>query len=305
MGYCFHDHETVPDGVKRIAFELLDKSLEQIKQKKPSRDKVIHDTRVAFKKLRALLRLARVNHNAKIFRCEGARFRDAGRRLSKLRDTAAMIQALDKLTERYADQLESDAFAEMRDYFIRTRRKQQADKNEAIADVVRILESARSRVADWPFDDDGFSALREGLKRVYKKGCACMARVQANPTVENLHEWRKRVKDFWYQVRLLTPLWPRILKGLADEFERLADSLSDDHDLAILRQTVLRRPAEERTQLEALVALIDQRRGELETEAKRLGERLYVERPDAFVYRFEVYWRAWCAEGTVDSLAAR
>lgn len=39
------------------------------------------------------------------------------------------------------------------------------------------------------------------------------------------------------------------------------------------------------------MALIDQQRGELELEAMRLGERLYVETPNAFVRRFEVYWR--------------
>lgn len=62
-------------------------------------------------------------------------------------------------------------------------------------------------------------------------------------------------------------------------------------------------PPEDRTQLEALVALIDQRRGELEVKAGRLGKRMYVDKPNAFVRRFEVYWRAWCAETKVDSIA--
>ena len=303
MGYRFKEHETVPDGIKRIALELIDKAIEQTKPQIKNRDKVIHDTRVTFKKLRALLRLTRVKNNAETFRHEDAYFRDAGRRLSRVRDTTAMIEALDKLTERYVDQLEPDAFAELRKPFIRTRRKQQADKNEALMEAVRILESARSRVADWPIDDEGFSSLRDGLKRIYKKGCTCMAQVQAEPSVENFHAWRKRVKDLWYQVRLLSPLWPGMLKDLANEFGRLADCLSDDHDLAILRQAVLRRPTEERTQVEALMALIDQQRGELEVEAKRLGERLYVETPNAFVRRFEVYWQVWCAEEHVASLA--
>lgn len=303
MGYRFKEHETVPDGIKRIALELIDKAIEQTKPQNKNRDKAIHDTRVTFKKLRALLRLTRVKHNVETFSHEDACFRDAGRCLSPVRDTTAMIEALDKLTERYSDQLEPDAFAELRKPFIRTRRKQQAEKHKALAEAVRILESARSRVADWPIDDDGFSALHGGLRRVYKKGRANMEKVQADPTVEHLHEWRKRVKDLWYQVRLLTPLWPAMLKDLADEFGKLADYLSDDHDLAILRQALLQQPSDERTQLEALMALIDQQRGELEVEAMRLGERLYVDRPNAFVRRFEVYWRARCVETKVDSIA--
>lgn len=105
MGYRFKELETVPDGIKRIAFELIDKAIEQTKPQVKNRDKVIHDTRVTFKKLRTLLRLTRVKNNAETFRHEDAGFRDAGRRLSQVRDQAAMIEALDKLTERYADQL--------------------------------------------------------------------------------------------------------------------------------------------------------------------------------------------------------
>ena len=123
MGYRFKEHETVPDGIKRIALELIDKAIEQTNPQVKNRDKVIHDTRVTFKKLRALLRLTRVKHNAETFKHEDACFRDAGRCLSHVRDQAAMIEALDKLTERYADQLEPDAFAELRKPFIRTRRK--------------------------------------------------------------------------------------------------------------------------------------------------------------------------------------
>src|SRR6185503_5359115 len=113
-----------------------------------------------------------------------------------------------------------------------------------------------------------------------------MARAQAEPCVETYHRWRKRVKDLWYQVRLLKVIWPATAKNLADELERLADFLSDDHDLAILRQRVLQQSPKDRVQQDALVALIDQRRKELEVEANRLGERIYVERPKAFVDRF-------------------
>ena len=303
MGYCFVDHETVPGGVKRIALEQLDKAVTQTKPEVKDQDEAIHDARVSLKKLRALLRLARTKHNDDVFAHENSFYRDAGRRLSEVRDTTAMIAAFDKLTEHYVDQLPPNAFTELRKSFIRTRRNQQSDKNEAIADVARMLESARSRVTDWPIDDNGFSAVRQGLKRIYKNGRTSMAQAQAKPSIENFHEWRKRVKDLGYQVRLLKPIWPGMLDDLADELERLADYLSDNHDLAILRQTVLQRPPEDRTQLEALVALIDQRRSELKVKAGWLGKRMYVERPNGVVRCFDVYWQAWCAETIVGSIA--
>jgi len=304
MDYCFIDHETVPEGIKRIACELLDEAIERTKPGRKNRDEAIHDVRVATKKLRALLRLARAKSHDDLFAKELYRYRKIGRRLSDLRDATAMVAAIDGLTKRYADQLSSNAFAELRKPFIRRRNTQHSDDKKAFAEVARMLTSARPQVAKWPIDEDGFGAVHQGLKRIYKKGRLLMAEAQAAPSIESLHAWRKRVKDLWYQVRLFKPAWPAMLKKLADELEKLADYLSEDHDLAILRNRVLQQSPEDRTQLEALVALIDQRRGELEVEASRLGKRLYVESPNTFARRFKVYWRAWHKEGNLPREAA-
>ena len=300
MGYCFNDHESISDGVKRIALEQVDKALAQINSEIKNRDQAIHDVRVSCKKVRALLRLARAKNNDRSFKNENASFRDAGRCLSDVRDTTAMIAAFDRLTNRYANQLVPDAFKQLRKSLVRAWRKQLSSKDEAIAHVARMLESARSRVTDWPIHDDGFSSLRQGSKRSYERGRTSMSQVQATPSTEHLHEWRKRVKDLGYHVRLLTPIWPGILEDLAGELERLADYLSDDHDLAILRRSVCQSPPDDRQQLEALLALIDERRGELEVEAKRVGGRMYVEKSNAFVRRFDGYWLAWARETKVD-----
>lgn len=110
MGDCFVDHETVPGGVKRIALEQLDKAVKQTKPEAKDQDEAIHDARVSLKKLRALLRLARAKHNDDVFAHENTYYRDAGRRLSEVRDTTAMIAAFDKLAEHYVDQLTLNAF---------------------------------------------------------------------------------------------------------------------------------------------------------------------------------------------------
>lgn len=201
-----------------------------------------------------------------------------------------MVMAFDGLTKRYTDQLSANAFAELR------RNTLHSQDKKALAEVGRMLTSARAQVAKWPTNEEGFHAVNCGLKCIYKKGRLLVAEAQAAPTIETFHTWRKRVKDLLYQVRLFKPVWPAMLKKLADELEKLADYLSEDHDLAILRQRVLRQSPEDRTQLKALVALIDQRRGELELDANRLGTRLYVDSPNTFVRRFKVYWGAWHSE---------
>ena len=300
MAYCFEDHETISEGVKRIALEQLDTAIEQLQPSVKNWDEAIHDVRVSCKKLRALLRLALGSKNDPIRTHENACYREAGKRLSDVRDTTAMIEAFDKVTKRYAHQLAPGAFSKLRKPFITSHKKQKSKRHKAMRDVARMLESARSRVTDWRIDDGGFSALRPGLKRTYERGRSRLVQVQDKPSIANLHEWRKRVKDLGYQIRLIKPIWPETLDDLSDELERLADYLSEDHDLAILRQTVHQNPSEDRTHIEALVAMVDHSRTELEVKARRLGERIYIENPSAFAHRFEVYWQTWCAEMRAD-----
>ena len=96
-----------------------------------------------------------------------------------------------------------------------------------------------------------------------------------------------------------------MMEPFADALKALGEYLSADHDLAILRARMCEQAKrlDDRTALEALVALIDQRRGELEVEATPLGTRIYAEKPGAFVNRLEAYWHVWRAEGRVDPIA--
>src|SRR5436190_18067362 len=109
MAFHFKNDEAVSEGVRRIAVEQLDKALDALKPATRDRDKAIHDARVCIKKSRALLRLSRAELGKKTCRIENARFRDAGRKLSEVRDAAAVIEIVDKLTEHFSEQLSSGA----------------------------------------------------------------------------------------------------------------------------------------------------------------------------------------------------
>lgn len=301
MSYRLKQHETISDGIKRIVIEQIDKAIDRLESQRGSQDEAIHDARVCFKKIRTVLRLVQTEFDADIFRQENICYRDAGRRLSAIRDTAALLETFDKLTSRFANQLAPNAFAGLRQPLKQSSTARRLEKKKIMLAVARTIRTARRRVEQWPIHQDDFSALGQGVKRVYKQGRQSFANATEQPSVENFHEWRKDVKYLWYQIRLLKPIWPRMLERLSDELETLGEYLSDDHDLTLLRQRML-EPLElpgDPTDLEALIALIDQRRGELQVEAKRLGERVYAEKPRAFAGRLQVYWNAWRSDGQV------
>ena len=298
MSYRIDASETLSDGLKRITAEQSRKALDGLKAQRVSRDEAIHDARVCFKKMRAVLRLVRGEVDDATYQQENTYYRDAGRRLSAVRDTAAMIETIDKLSERFAAQLSKNAFEELRREFMKTKRKRQLEKKKAMSEVARTMRIAQRRIEGWPMSGNDFSLLGQGLRRVYKQGRVGFAQAYDRADTDHFHEWRKQVKYLLYQVRIIKPIWTNVLDGVADELKRLARYLSDVHDLAILRQNVVQQSDKfsDGKDIEVLVALIDQRHEELQRIAKPLGERIYVEKPKVFVGRLQTYWQAWRSE---------
>ncbi len=109
---------------------------------------------------------------------------------------------------------------------------------------------------------------------------------------QRMHDWRKRVKDLWYQERLLAPVDGPAVRGQAKDLHRLANLLGDLHDLHVLRGRLTDEPVHVAADVDGIVGLIEHRQAELEGEAFSLGSRIYAEKPGAFVRRMRSAWRA-------------
>ncbi|HMJ96376.1 MAG TPA: CHAD domain-containing protein [Thermoleophilaceae bacterium] len=275
--------EPLPEGIARIAHGRIDHALAELSGRTDSTpEEAVHEARKDLKKLRALLRMTRAELGDDTFRRENACFRDAGRELAAVRDDDAMLETLTSL----------DLPAAMER---RLREKIQAGglhggdgRRTAAVGVVAILHAARKRVDDWPLERDSFDALRDGLERTYRRGRRAFRAARSDPTVEELHEWRKRVKELWYHHNLLRALWPPVMQAVGDEAHELANRLGEDHDLALLADRVREHTEAEPEFFEA----VERRRSELQAEAMGLGERLYADRPVAYVRRLRRLWEA-------------
>lgn len=140
--------------------------------------------------------------------------------------------------------------------------------------------------------DQGFSTIEPGLERVYRQGRAAMELALVDPTDEHLHEWRKRVKDHWYHVRLLRNVWPKVMDAYGKEMKALSDALGNDHDLAVVAPVMRAEPESFGgvEPVEGILALGARRRGEFQAHARTLGRRIYAEKPRVLVKRFESRW---------------
>ena len=295
--YRLRRDERAPDGIRRIVEGQLASAREQLEDVEPGwLGESVHATRKHLKRLRAALRLTRDAIAPETYERENGSFRVAGQRLSAGRDSAVIIQTLDELHERFPDALAPEATAALRERLVQER----ADAYVALDEpeggreaALGTISDAQARTAGWLFPQDGVEALSPGLKRIYLRGRKRMDRAGDEPTSENLHEARKRVKDLWHAAQILRPAAPKRMKRLADDAHDVADLLGDEHDLAVLRDHVERHPQcfEDEDSKDALVGLIERRRRALRRKALKRGRRLYTRSPKKFIAAIERGWR--------------
>lgn len=280
----------MPDGLRRCAREQLDRAIDELSTRvNDDPVEAIHEARKSLKKARSLLRLGRGALDPDERRRDNAALRNAGRELSAARDAEVMLEATDELAERFAGRVPHATFETIRRHLAAERGEFDPGLTGQVAEE---LKAVRSRIDEWPSRKTGWKALEPGLERSYARGRVAFDKARSKPTVGNLHEWRKRTKDLWYHLRLLKPFAPGIVGGAAKEADKLSKLLGDDHDLAVLHAALERGAGDLKVDVDAVLALIDHRREQLQAEAFVLGERLYAERPKAFVARMRRYWKA-------------
>ena len=290
--YRLKEGEPLGDGVRRIAVGRIDHALAALRGETDATPaEAIHEARKDLKKLRSLLRLVRGGLGAATFRSENDCFRALALELAGARDAEVMVATLDELG------LEPAAAGPLRQA-LEAHRLQLGTGGAATQPVAERLDAARLRALGWSLSGDGFDVLAPGLRKAYRRGRRRLRALGTEPRVDELHNWRKAVKDLWYHHSILRALWPPVMLAVGDEAHELSERLGTDHDLAMLLDWARRHshaPPE-------LAAAVDGRRAILQAEALALGRRLYADKPGAFTARVGAWWEAAPSRNAPDSV---
>ena len=301
MAFELEAGESVAVGIRRIVDEQLQSALDELRRADDANaDEAVHAARKRLKRVRAVARLVRDELGESVFAQANASFRDAAARLAEARDAAVLVKTLDSLEDKVADR---EAFAAARQRLDARRTavsRRGLEQGDGLETVARAVEQAGHRVAVWPIDRDGWRALRPGLRRVYARGRRAHKLAEIDAPADLFHEWRKQVKHLWHHLEVLEPVWPPVMKKLADECHRLADLLGDDHDLAVLRETLEPHAAPDCDGRSPVTDAARAVQGQLRRDARALGARVYADKPKAFVRRLGEYWKAWRDEPSAD-----
>jgi CHAD domain-containing protein len=296
MAYRFKRKESVPDGVRRIVAEETRGAARELECEGEALHEGIHEARKSIKKTRSLLRLLRGALGKEVYRQENRRLRQTARRLSGVRDTAAMVEAVDKLVEAEPDAAGDATVAAVRAVLVHHRQAavdNPGDLEDRARESAGELARTPERAAGWRLRRKGFAALAPGYRRAYKRGRKAFRKAAGSGDDHRFHQWRKRVKDHWYHTRLVRRAWPGGLEPRVDGLKRLADLLGDDHDLAVLRERLAADDQVSRHGAKRVARLAARRQQRLRAEAEALGRRLYAAKPKCRKGETAALWQAW------------
>jgi CHAD domain-containing protein len=301
MAYRFDAGQPIPKEVRRIFFEEIDSAVKQLTKGK-DRDESIHEARKSVKKLRGLLRIITPLIGKGTYRKENRKLGGIGRKLSELRDAHVIVEIFEAVVK------EAEAHQTFDGELVRSLRsrleahksetEQKINVDETLRSAVSSLQSIRGHVDDYQLDGRGFESLERGFKDVYRRGRKAMKQAAKTPNADNFHNWRKRVKDHWYHMRLLGALNSSFIDAREGELKKLETWLGDDHNLVVLRETIDdgRAELDDPEQVRQFLAVAKQHGQNLRQKALALGEQLYALKPKQLLKELVKAREIWPAE---------
>jgi CHAD domain-containing protein len=269
--------------VRDALLQHLETAVKAIRARNPS-DTQIHKARKELKRARANLRLLRNAVGKPAYRRENIVLRDAARPLSGVRDAAVLLETGGRL-------LNMARHGSRGRFLLTIRRALKQARLEARAELCRMnatrasaasLVAAAARMRTWRLEQTDIKSMCSGLRRIYQKGRKALAIVCADPTPENLHEWRKQVKYLGQAMGMWETQGADGVKELIKCADKLADLLGTDHDLVVFEERLEELDAPHPIR-PAITRDIAGRRFKLLNKALKRGHRLFKAKPRLFV----------------------
>jgi len=113
-----------------------------------------------------------------------------------------------------------------------------------------------------------------------------------DPTPDNYHYWRKKVKNHWYDLHLVESYWNDAMRKRARTLSELESLLGHYHDLTIfqIRLKTMEAKGENSGDTSTLVARAADSQRKLRARALLVGHRLFDETPEHFAQDVSELW---------------
>jgi CHAD domain-containing protein len=291
MGFRLKLREPLPEGLKRVFREEIDSALQCCQHPAKERGVTVHEVRKHLKKLRAAMRLAIGQVGKNCHGQENRCVREIGRLISDLRDAQVRLQTFIELRDKASKKTDQQLFPRTEELLLLERESFSAAFAGWQSQAIPQLEGVKARLMEWRLDGLNWKQICNAVCKIYRRGQGALAKTIDDPDPEHFHAWRKRVKDVWYQLRILQPLNRVVLEEMAHDAEVLGELLGSEHDLDFLWARLEKESGDEALadELAQLQKLITRRCKRLRRNALELGRRFYAEPSKAFAKRISIF----------------
>jgi CHAD domain-containing protein len=211
-------------------------------------EEAVHDIRVLMKKARGAVRLLISQVDDELFTKENFAYREIGRMLTSWRETSVHRRTLKFLKKENQDLFSRLEENEKIQGFLKKPEQETVPDAELIQKVEQINEllgKASHRLRFYTLDKLNPQALLKELERSYIAAADCYLKCRVNPKAAAIHEFRKRSKDFLYQLYFFRPLNPSLIKELEKKLDSLTQNLGKCNDLAQIISLIDYKPGAE------------------------------------------------------------
>jgi CHAD domain-containing protein len=275
------------DSARLLILDALADARDALERPSKSNAVRIHDFRRAVKRLRALLRLIPppLDEAARQLRNHA---RDLARDLGRSRDAQSALDAVEDLVEKKGRVgLSKRTIQSISDRL--AARRQSAERIQLTpqtkSDLLAWIASADAALRSWPMDAPE-TPIIDAIVSTYRRARRDWPRKWAAATPEEIHEFRQRIVVHRFQLELIEPLNPKLVRKWIAAAQRLRAQLGRHQDLDVLQRLCAAgqplAPWQRR-----LAPLIDRRQRDHLGSAERSAERILAASPKSFRKKIE------------------
>lgn len=198
-----HVHQKAADQLNHYVSKIFSEISSGLNSPGDEITTLTHTLRKGLKRVRALVKLIRHKQPVNSYESANKLLRDWGRIFSDLRDAHVRTQVINQLKEVSDFQSlhsELNQLNELNLKEIEAIENSLLNQNNKFSWLNEEIEKNESIEKYFSIDDLNVNDLNEGLKNSYNKSFDIFCIVKEHRVPEDLHEWRKRLKDFQYQL---------------------------------------------------------------------------------------------------------
>ena len=226
-------------------------------------EKVIHDVRVLMKKSRASIRLLKNQTDEEFFKREYSAFREVGRIMSAWRENSVHRKLLKDLKKRFPElfsRLKDNEKINLLSAIQQIRNEPSPEIKKDLERIIGILHKSAFRIRFKTMNNIDQKLITGELDKTFDYVSACFLKARNYAKNINLHRFRKKTKDFLYQLFFFRSLDPKAIKNLEKRIDALGQNLGKYNDYAVLIATLdYKYPSGENSSaLDELIVIIKQ-----------------------------------------------